>query len=168
MDDGPAIGLGILALAFIAVLAGQTGSHPPILPAPSGSGSGTSSTATARPASSARLTTAATGPECTVVATVKSRTGSSYIQYPVSSTGSTSCLLRPGDTGMPVAALQRGLGLCMGQRLVADGVYGPVTGTAVARVGRTDTVYGPVTEGRMRWPWFSSTTTKFTGSCSPV
>jgi hypothetical protein len=166
MDDAPAIGLGILALAVIAVLAGQTGSHPALLSPATGSGS--SSTPTAGPASTATLTSATTRPDCTLVATVRSSSGTSYTQYPVSAAGSTRCYLSPGDTGLPVAALQRGLGLCMHQALVADGVYGPITGNAVARVGGTGTVYGPVTAGRMSWPSFSSTTTKFNGRCAPA
>jgi hypothetical protein len=168
MDDGPAIGLGVLVLAVIAVLAGQTGSHPALLPS-TGSGSGSTSTTRSAGTTSAGTTSLAavtTTPRCTVVATVKSRTGTSYTQYPVSSSGSTRCYLARGDTGLPVAALQRGMALCMGHPLVADGVYGALTGNAVASVGRTGTVYGPVTAGRMRWPWFTTTTTKFNSRCT--
>ena len=168
MDDGPAIGLGILVLAVIAVLAGQTGSHPALLPS-AGSGHSSGSSSTTRPARTTSLAAAATTtPRCSLVATVKSRAGTSYTQYPISSSGSTRCYLGRGDTGLPVAALQRGMALCMGHPLVADGVYGTLTGNAVAAVGRTGTVYGPVTEGRMRWPWFTTTTAKFNNRCLPV
>jgi hypothetical protein len=161
-DTGLVIGV-VLGLAALAALgAFHHGSST------SRSSSTHTTTSATHSASTAALTTTTTVPTCTRVVTVKSSSGASYTQYPISSAGSSHCYLKRGNTGLPVAALQRGLGLCMGQKLVADGVYGPITGNAVARVGRTGTIYGPVTAGRMSWPWFSSTTTKFNGHCAPL
>ncbi|MGZ4650355.1 MAG: hypothetical protein ACXV3A_07455 [Kineosporiaceae bacterium] len=165
-DDGALIIgaiLGFVAIAAVGYAGGLSSSstHTSTTSAPHSSPSTSSS-----PSSSATVSATPAAPTCTRVVSVKSSSGASYTQYPTSSAGSSHCYLQQGNTGMPVATLQRGMALCMGHPLVADGIYGPLTANAVASVGQTGPVYGPVTAGRMCWPWFSSTTTKFNGHCA--
>lgn len=160
-DDGALIIGTILGFAALAA-AGYAGGFSSSA-ASSTHTSTTSATHSSSPSSSA---TVSATPTCTRVVTVKSSSGASYTQYPTSSAGSSHCYLHHGNTGMPVATLQRGMALCVGHPLVADGIYGPLTAKAVASVGQTGPVYGSVTAGRMSWPWFSSTTTKFNGHCA--
>ncbi|MGZ4601993.1 MAG: hypothetical protein ACXV3S_01335 [Kineosporiaceae bacterium] len=166
-DDGALIIgaiLGFVAIAAVGYAGGLSSSstHTSTTSAPHSSSPSTSSS----PSSSATVSATPAAPTCTRVVSVKSSSGASYTQYPTSSAGSSHCYLQQGNTGMPVATLQRGMALCMGHPLVADGIYGPLTANAVASVGQTGPVYGPVTAGRMCWPWFSSTTTKFNGHCA--
>ncbi len=169
-DDGALIIgtiLGFAALAAVGFAGGLSSSS-----AHTSTTSATHSSSPSSPSSSSSSSSTATvsatpaAPTCTRVVTVKSSSGASYTQYPTSSAGSSHCYLQQGNTGMPVATLQRGMALCMGHPLVADGIYGHLTANAVASVGQTGPVYGPVTAGRMCWPWFSSTTTKFNGHCA--
>jgi hypothetical protein len=163
-DDAPLIIGGIIALAAIFALAHGGSSSS------ASASSGGSSSAAARPASTATLTSASTLPKCTRVQSVKSRDGRTYTEFPTSATSSRDCTLGRGDVGPAVAALQRGLWLCMGQRLEPDGVYGPITARAVAKAGQvsggSSAFYQPSAERHMNWPWFSSAAAAFTGRCS--
>lgn len=156
-DDAAWIVAGVLFVAAALTLAAHGGSTS------SGSGSGSS---TSHTTSTAALTASTTTPRCTFVATRKSSSGGSYMQYPISSAGSSHCYLQQGNTGLPVATLQRAMTLCMRHSLQADGVYGAHTANAVGEVGKSGPVYGPVTAGRMLWPWYGSSTNKVTGRCS--
>ncbi|HVN13260.1 MAG TPA: hypothetical protein VMT69_14280 [Kineosporiaceae bacterium] len=172
-DDGVLVIGAILGLVAVAALgtSATAGSSSSSAHSSSSSSSHASATATPHPSATSTPTTppsSATTPRCTAVATATSHQGGSYTRYPVSSAGSTHCYLQQGDTGLPVATLQRAMALCMCHPLVTDGIYGPLTAGAVAAVGQTGPVYGPVTAGRMKWPWYSSTTTKFTGTCSSL
>ncbi len=174
-DDDGALIIGSILLVGIAAV-GYAGGF--LSSSSSSTSSSSASTATSTPtstpspthssssSSTAAVSATPAAPTCTSVVTVKSSSGASYTQYPTSSAGSSQCYLRQGNTGMPVATLQRGMALCMGHPLVADGIYGPLTANAVASVGQTGPVYGPVTAGKMSWPWFSSTTTTFNGHCA--
>src|SRR6478752_4215696 len=128
MSEGPAIVLGVVAVAIVAALA---------------AGGGSSKEAT----SSASDTPGAVGPSsagrCTGLDTVTSGDGRSYAQYPVSSSNSLGCTLGPGDRGEPVTALQRALALCMHQQVTPDGVYGTQTSRAVAALSGRGGGYGP-------------------------
>lgn len=161
-DDDPAwIIAGVLFVAAALALAAHGGSTA------SSSGS-SSSTTTTHSTSTAAVTASTTTPRCTFVATTKSSSGGSFLQYPISSAGSSHCYLQQGNTGMPVATLQRAMTMCMHHSLQADGIYGQHTANAVGEVGKSGPVYGPVTAGRMLWPWYGSSTNKFTGHCSAM
>jgi hypothetical protein len=58
----------------------------------------------------------------------------------------------------------------MHEVLTVDGIYGPVTARAVAHAGQvsggSSALYQPSAERHLNWPWYSSTTTAFTGRCS--
>jgi hypothetical protein len=151
MSEGPAIVLGIVAVAVVAALAAG----------------GTSS---GKSASSSSDRPAAAGPSsagaCTGLDTVTADDGRTYTQYPVSASNSLGCTAGSGDRGEPVTALQRALALCMHQKVTADGVYGSQTSRAVAALGGRDGGYGPDVAKTMSWPWFSASTRSFTGRCS--
>jgi peptidoglycan hydrolase-like protein with peptidoglycan-binding domain len=151
MSDAPAIALGVVLVAVVAALAAGGGS--------SGEATSSASDTPAAPGASSA------GP-CTGLDTVTSGDGSTYAQYPVSSSNSLGCTLRPGDRGETVAALQRALALCKHKQVKADGVYGSQTSSAVAALGGADGRYGPPVAKTMTWPWFSASTRSFTGRCS--
>jgi peptidoglycan hydrolase-like protein with peptidoglycan-binding domain len=103
---------------------------------------------------------------------VRSADGKRYHSFPVSAAGSYLCGLEPGDSGRPVTALQQALALCSDRAVSVDATYSADTRGAVKRdqrrqLGPTpDGVYGPETAKGVRWPWFDSTTGKFTGHCA--
>jgi hypothetical protein len=153
MSEGPAIALGVVVVAVVAALAAG------------GASSGASSESSSPSDTPAAVGSSSTGP-CTGLDTVTADDGRTYAQYPVSSSNSLGCTLRPGDRGEPVSALQRALALCMHQKMTADGVYGSQTSHAVAGLGASDGRYGPKVAKTMSWPWFSASTRSFTGRCS--
>jgi Putative peptidoglycan binding domain len=82
----------------------------------------------------------------------------------VESTATAECGLSEGDDDEAVRALQEALVTCNGQDVTIDGVYGPETREAVARVQEAhglvaDGVYGPTTRDAMLWPTSTSGTT---------
>ncbi len=105
------------------------------------------------------------------MSTVRSTDGESYHSFPVSADGSYLCGLEPGDSGRPVTVLQQALALCSDRAVRVDGTYSADTRGAVRRdqrrqLGPTpDGVYGPATAKGVRWPWFDSSTDKFTKHC---
>ena len=103
--------------------------HPGASPS-SGGGGGTTS---AQPAATSHPSAAATtpvggpandlnavgvdAPPCTHLATTRSADGGSNLTYPVSDGDSTRCIIKTGDRGDVVSALQRALANCAGQTL---------------------------------------------------
>jgi peptidoglycan hydrolase-like protein with peptidoglycan-binding domain len=87
-----------------------------------------------------------------------------HIKVPsIGSTGTTHCLLRRGNRGLGVRALQIGLAECSGgfYNGVIDGIFGPQTQSALRsaqnRLNITvDGIYGPQTRSHMFWPAFNS------------
>jgi hypothetical protein len=184
MGDASAIGGWILAAAVIAALAGganaASGSGDSGSSASSGSSSNSGSSGrTAASTTSASSTTGTTSngttrpaAPCTRISTIVSDDGTKYHKFPVSADGSYLCGLEPGDSGRPVTVLQQALALCSDRAVTVNGMYNAETRGAVRRdqrrqLGPTpDGVYGPATAKGVRWPWFSSSTDKFTGHCA--
>ena len=78
----------------------------------------------------------------------------------VQSTGSVACLLGRGDVSGAVSVLQGDLIQCYQSRISQDADFGPATMAALknaqAREGVTaDGVYGPVTLSALHWPEFN-------------
>lgn len=77
----------------------------------------------------------------------------------VQSTGSVACILGRGDVSAAVSVLQSDLIQCYQARINQDADFGPATMAALknaqAREGVTaDGVYGPVTLSALHWPEF--------------
>jgi hypothetical protein len=169
-EDDAALVIGaVIALAAIYAL----GAHPST--SATASSSSTHATTTAATSTTHTSTTATQGslstfPKCTRVQSLKSVNGTMYTQFPTSSSWSRDCTLGRGDVGPAVTALQRGLSLCMHESVTIDGIYGPDTARAVSHAGQvggdSQAWYQPSAERRLTWPWYSSTTTAFTGHCS--
>ncbi|GGL93817.1 hypothetical protein GCM10010129_42150 [Streptomyces fumigatiscleroticus] len=87
--------------------------------------------------------------------------GSYWAELPVTSGGSTSCVMGSGATGSHVSALQHSLNICNNVDAGAnDGIYGPQTRSAVrtvqSRAGiSVDGTYGPQTRNVVKWRWYS-------------
>jgi hypothetical protein len=165
-DDAPLIIGAIIALAAAYALGhGGTSSTPT-----SSSSTHVTTTAATHPSSSATHSSLSKFPKCTRVQSLRSVNGSSYTQFPTSSSWSRDCTLGRGDVGPAVTALQRGLSLCMHEPVMVDGIYGASTARAVSHAGQvgggSQAWYQPSAERRITWPWYSSATTAFTGHCS--
>ncbi len=90
-----------------------------------------------------------------------------YATYPAYN-GNGGCIIREGNSGEDVKALQRGLKRCYVSGLVVDGAFGAKTlaalKTAQSRAGVTaDGVYGPTTAGAINFPYYSNTTDAYAG-----
>ena len=112
-------------------------------------------------------------PPCTHLASLKSADGSSVLQYAVSASGSTICLMLTGDHGPQVTGLQQALASCAGQALDASGTFGDATASALSAVqlvkgGAGDGIYGPNTARVLGWPWRNASSGDLTGRCSPA
>lgn len=73
---------------------------------------------------------------------------------PATSSYSSDCILRFGNQGAGVSALQKALNQCNNQNVTVDGIFGNQTKTAVINVQRNagitqDGVYGPDTRDHM-------------------
>ena len=95
---------------------------------------------------------AAATPTCT---TTKGKTINYHYltALPATSGGSSTCLLYQGLSNKGVKQLQWTLNECFGENLVEDGIFGPLTRSALVRaqkaVGTTaDGVYGPNTRDK--------------------
>jgi Putative peptidoglycan binding domain len=194
MGDGSAIGGWILAAAIVTVLGG--GAHAAGGSGGSGAaggsgGSGGSGAAggagsTARPMTSASRGTSATGSRTTgpgATTTAASCTRASrrlsadrghYKILPVAADGSPDCRLQVGDRGRPVTVLQQALLMCSNRGVRVDGTFTADTRGALSRdqarqlaVAPTG-VYDAATARVFAWPWYDSTTGKFTGRCGQV
>jgi hypothetical protein len=182
MGDGSAIGGWLLTAAIVTVLAGGVGAaaagrdDEPLAGGLGSNGSaGRTAAGTGVPAGG---TTARTrdatlqAKPCTRVGVIRSRSGSSYHQFPMSAAGSPLCLLRQGDRGAEVTVMQRALKLCSNRSVPVNGVFDARTRAAVAAQQRTrpqqlvDGVYGPLTANLLRWPWIDASTRKVTGECA--
>jgi hypothetical protein len=163
MSEAPAIGLGVVLVAIVAVLAAGAGGQDSS--ASGSSASGSSASGSSAPDTPLAPGARSTGP-CTGLDTVTSGGGDAYVQYPVSASNSLGCTLTAGDHGEQVAALQRALALCMHRKVSADGVYGAQTARIVNALGGAHGGYGPAVAGAMSWPWFSAGSRRFTGRCS--
>ncbi|HEY8451360.1 MAG: peptidoglycan-binding domain-containing protein [Micromonosporaceae bacterium] len=72
---------------------------------------------------------------------------------PATSSGSSTCLLYEGLSNAGVKALQVTLNKCFGEHLAEDGIFGPLTRSALIRAQQAvgtaaDGVYGPDTRDR--------------------
>ncbi len=79
-----------------------------------------------------------------------------YVGGPHFANGSADCIVKFGDVGAFVAALQTNLNVCYRQNLRADGIYGTQTRSAVARVQRiigvpADGVWGRRSTVASKW-----------------
>jgi hypothetical protein len=98
-------------------------------------------------------------PTCTIRAQVASRYPGTYVFVPAvpgNYAPSINCLLRRGNSGEAVRVLQASLAAILDRNLAVDGVFGPITETAVRDVQRlyrisVDGVYGPQTRQAMCW-----------------
>jgi peptidoglycan hydrolase-like protein with peptidoglycan-binding domain len=90
-----------------------------------------------------------------------------WVYLPVTSSGSSHCIMRQGARGVQVETLQFALNHCYGENLRYDGDFGPLTRRALERAQRADNinddgVYGPITRGRLEWAHIEG------GSCGRV
>jgi hypothetical protein len=188
MGDGSAIGGWILAAAIVTVLAG--GAHAATGSGGSGGSGGTGgaggtarptagasrspSTPGSRPASPGATTTTAAAAPCTRASRRLSADRGHYKILPVAADGSPDCRLQLGDRGRPVTVLQQALLMCSNRGVRVDGTFSQDTRGALSRdqarqLGVTPTgVYDPRTARVFAWPWYDSTTGKFTGRCGQV
>jgi peptidoglycan hydrolase-like protein with peptidoglycan-binding domain len=112
-------------------------------------------------------------PPCTHLASLKSSDGRYVLQYAVSASGSTQCLMLLGDHGAQVTGLQQALASCAGKSLDASGTFGESTASALSSVqlvkgGAADGIYGPNTARVLGWPWHDASSGDLTGRCSPA
>jgi len=75
-------------------------------------------------------------------------------QLPATSGGNSACLLYQGLSNSGVKALQFTLNMCFGENLALDGIFGPLTKSALIRAQKAvgtaaDGVYGPNTRDRL-------------------
>jgi hypothetical protein len=186
MGDASAIGGWILAAAIVTVLAG--GAHAASGPGGSGgsgptrSGSSPRSTATAsrspdtnRTASpGATATAGGSAASCVRASRRVSVDGGHYKILPVAADGSPDCSLRLGDHGRAVTVLQQALLMCSNRAVRVDGTFTEDTRGALSRdqsrqLGVAPTgIYDSRTARVFAWPWYDTTTGKFTGRCGQV
>jgi hypothetical protein len=112
-------------------------------------------------------------PPCTHLTSLKSADGHYVLEYAVSASGSTQCLMQVGDHGSQVTGLQQALASCAGKALDASGTFGDATASALSAVqlvkgGAGDGVYGPNTARVLGWPWRDASSGGLTGRCSPA
>jgi hypothetical protein len=112
-------------------------------------------------------------PPCTHLTSLKSADGLYVLEYAVSASGSTQCLMQEGDRGAQVSGLQRALTACAGQSLASNGTFTASTASALSRVqlvkgGAGDGIYGPNTARVLGWPWRYASSGDLTGRCSPA
>jgi peptidoglycan hydrolase-like protein with peptidoglycan-binding domain len=190
-DDANEFGGWVLVLILVGVLVaggivaalradadstGASGGSPgSTTSAPSGTASHAAAPAPA-PAGGPASDLSAVGvdaPPCTHLQTNRSADGQSELTYPVSDGDSTRCILKTGDHGDVVAALQRALINCAGQTLPDDGVFDSRTadvlaGVQLAKGGAGDGIYGPNTSRVLGWPWADVSSGDLNGRCSPA
>ncbi|MER5210334.1 peptidoglycan-binding domain-containing protein [Streptomyces sp. NPDC002838] len=106
---------------------------------------------------------AASYPVCNTTTIGYFTNGTYWVLPYYSSPNTVSCILKQGNTGKAVRALQKNLNVCYGKALVLDGVFGAATAAALrdvqSRIGvAVDGVYGPLTRNKMKWARYSPET----------
>ena len=191
-DDLATAGGWILTAAVVAVLAvgatlaarnqdanrrAERGAQPAptASPSPAAGSPGASGATAAVPGAPAAQANARglDAPPCTHLASLKSTDGRYVLQYAVSASGSTRCLMLTGDHGSQVTGLQQALSSCAGKAVDASGTFGDSTASALSEVqlvkgGAADGIYGPNTARVLGWPWHDASSGAFTGRCSPA
>jgi len=192
-DDVNEFGGWVLVLIVVAVLvaggivaalragtgnpeaSGGSGGTGATTGAPAGTASHTGAAATAAAGGPASDLSAVgvDAPPCTHLRTTRSADGHSDLTYPVSDGDSTRCIIKTGDHGDVVAALQRALVHCAGQTLPDDGTFDSRTADVLAAVqlakgGAGDGIYGPNTSRVLGWPWADVSSGDLNGRCSPA
>jgi hypothetical protein len=84
--------------------------------------------------------------------TTAHRNGDFHVPVPSTSdnSGNFNCIVGLGNAGSAVSDLQQSMNFCRGEHLVVDGLYGPLTASAMRRAQHDlhvteDGIYGPAT-----------------------
>jgi len=161
---------------------GSTGAGRSTSTASRGSGTGGSATGkgttvkgtTGKGTTGTSTTTTSSVASCTRASRRLSVDRGHYKILPVAADGSPDCRLTLGDRGRAVTVLQQALLMCSNRAVRVDGTFSQDTRGALSRdqlrqLGLTPTgVYDPTTARVVAWPWYDSTTGKFTGRCGQV
>ncbi|MBB1243779.1 peptidoglycan-binding protein [Streptomyces durbertensis] len=84
---------------------------------------------------------------------------------PATSSYSYNCILREGNRGPAVKALQDSLAICNYGKIERDGIFGPKTTAALKKAQSAakvsaDGVYGPKTRDSIKWAWINKSNVK--------